>query len=141
MVTRNEAFPSRYYKAADLPVEGKLVTVAKLELEMIGTDRKEKYVLYFRHDEKQLVLNVTNWDLIAAFAGADSDEWVGKQIVIFPTTTAFGGKVTDCIRVRRPRSKPAPAQPNRAPPIEAGSLTPPPDEEGDPGNRDYDYRG
>jgi hypothetical protein len=133
MVTRNEAFPSRFYKAADLPREGKVVIIAKLEFETIGTDRKQKCVLYFRHDEK-LVLNATNWDLIAVFAGADSDEWVGEKVEIFTTTTTFGGKIHDCIRVRRPRSPTAPSQPRGAPPTpDSGSLTPPPDEPGDPG--------
>jgi hypothetical protein len=142
MVTRDQAFPSRFYKAADLPPEGKVVTIAKLVFEMIGADRKQKCVGYFYHDEKQFVVNPTNWDSIAAIAGPDSDDWVGIQIVIYPTTTQFGGKVTDCIRVRRPRSTPAPAQPKTAPPpIEAGSHTTPPDEEGDPGYQDYDYRG
>jgi hypothetical protein len=65
-------------------------------------------VAYFRGCEKQLVLNGTNWDLIAtALYEEDSDSWPGKVIELFPTTTPFGAKVVPCIRVRRYR----PSQP------------------------------
>jgi hypothetical protein len=104
MVTRSEAFPSRYWKADDLPEEGVTLKVAKLEIDQIGPDREEKYVLYFKGQDKRLVLNVTNWDLIACFCGADSNSWTGKEVVLFPTTTTFGSKTMPCVRVRRTRT-------------------------------------
>jgi hypothetical protein len=134
MVTKSEAFPSKFWKAADLPARGVALKIAKLQLEKVGTDQKEKYTLYFKGQDKQLVLNSTNWDLIAEFCGADSDHWTGKDIIIFPDKTPFGGQLVDCIRVRRPQSMQAqrpqasrPAQ--RSQPVEEF----PPDEDGDPG--------
>jgi hypothetical protein len=100
---RSQAFPSRYLKPDDLPQGGKVFKVESLDVEKIGTDKEEKYVLRFSKSDKALVLNVTNWDLIAAFAGADSDDWSGKFVVLYPTTTPFNGKLVPCIRVRRPR--------------------------------------
>jgi hypothetical protein len=127
MVTRAEAFPSKYLKAADLPEGGKLFRIAKLEIHKIGPDQEEKYVLFFKGEPRQLVVNLTNWDAIAAFLDAESDNWVGKEVVLFATTTTFGSKTVDCIRVRRPRPQ---AVQTTVPPK---TLTPPPNEDGDPG--------
>jgi hypothetical protein len=104
MVTRNEAFPSRFFKAADILRDGLAVTIAKVEQEKVGPDQELKWVLYFKGQDKQLVLNGTNWDLIAAALNeADSDNWLGKTIALYPTQTPFGKKTVDCIRVRRHR--------------------------------------
>ena len=105
MVTRNEAFPSRFFKAADIPRDGLLVKIAKIEKEKVGPDRELKWVLYFKSQDKQLILNGSNWDLIAAaLKQDDSDNWIGMPIELYPTQTQFGKKMVDCIRVRRHRS-------------------------------------
>ena len=104
MVTRNEAFPSRLFKAADITEEGLPLKIAKVEQEKVGPDQELKWVLYFKGHDKQLVLNGTNWDLIAAaLREEDSDNWIGKTIELYPTQTQFGKKMVDCIRVRRYR--------------------------------------
>ena len=104
MVTRNEAFPSRFFKAADITEEGLPLKIAKVEQEKVGPDQELKWVLYFKGHDKQLVLNGTNWDLIAAaLREEDSDNWIGKTIELYPTQTQFGKKMVDCIRVRRHR--------------------------------------
>jgi len=82
VVTRNEAFPSKYWKASDLSPRGKVFKIAKLQLERVGLDQEEKYVLFFKGEDKQLILNITNWDAIAEFCGADSDTWTGRDIVL-----------------------------------------------------------
>jgi hypothetical protein len=60
MVTKSQAFPSKYLKSDDLPVGGKVFKIEGLDLEKIGTDKEEKYVLSFSKSDKALVLNVTN---------------------------------------------------------------------------------
>ena len=116
MVTKNEAFPSRFFKAADITEEGLPLKIAKVEQEKIGPDQELKWVLYFKGHDKQLVLNGTNWDLIAAaLREEDSDNWIGKTIELYPTQTPFGKKIVDCIRVRRFRPA-ASARPAKAPP-------------------------
>jgi hypothetical protein len=122
MVTKSEAFPSRFWKASDLPARGLLLKIAKLQLEPVGIDQREKYTLYFRGQDKALVLNGTNWDLIAAFCGADSDQWTGKDVIVYPTQTTFGAKTVACIRIRQPRRPPQAApvakQPEPEPPVD-----------------------
>jgi hypothetical protein len=113
---------------ADLPPGGKAFKIAKLQVERIGPDQQEKFVLFFKGEEKQLVLNITRWDAIAEFCSVDSDTWSGKIVVLYPGKTTFGGKVVDCIMVRRPKppqSTPVSRQPQ---PEEL-----PVDEDGDPG--------
>jgi hypothetical protein len=119
MVTRNEAFPSRFFKAADITEEGLPLKIAKVEQEKVGPDQELKWVLYFKGHDKQLVLNGTNWDLIAAaLREEDSDNWIGKTIELYPTQTQFGKKMVDCIRVRRyrPAAQAGSARPAKAAP-------------------------
>jgi hypothetical protein len=134
MVTKSDALPSKYLKAADIPAQGLPVKIAKIEREKVGTEQKEKWVVYFRGVEKQLVLNGTNWDLIAAaLREEDSDAWIGKTIELYPTQTPFGGKLVDCIRVRRHRPSQAgtatPARPLRPAPAAVQEEPPPWDDE------------
>ena len=129
MVTRSEAFPSKYWKASDLPPRGKKFKIAKLQLERVGPDQQEKYALFFKGEDKQLILNVTNWDAIAEFGGANSDSWTNKNIVLYPDKTTFGGKTVDCIRIRQPQPQP----PQAAPIVKKPKPEPPVDDPDDPG--------
>jgi hypothetical protein len=114
MPTKREAFPSRFFKVADIPDNGLPLKIAKVEREKVGPDQELKWVMYFKGQEKQLVLNGTNWDLIEATLNEeDSDNWGGKSIELFATQTQFGSKMVDCIRVRRFRPPPAQAAPVR----------------------------
>jgi hypothetical protein len=116
MPTKSEAFPTRFLKAADIPDSGLPLKIAKVEQEKVGPDQDLKWVLYFKGQEKQLILNGTNWDLIAAaLREEDSDNWVGKIIELFSTQTQFGSKMVDCIRTRRFRPPAAQAAPARSP--------------------------
>ena len=49
-------------------------------------------VAFFRDHQKGLVLNKTNATTIAAVHGDETDNWIGKELEIFPTTTEFRGK-------------------------------------------------
>jgi hypothetical protein len=67
-----------------------------------GTDGKKtkKPLVYFRSQQKPLALNITNVRVIGGMYGFKAEDWVGKRITIYPTTTTFGPKTVDCIRVR-----------------------------------------
>jgi hypothetical protein len=43
MVTKSEAFPSRFYKAAEIPDQGLPLKIAKLEQEKVGPDQDLKW--------------------------------------------------------------------------------------------------
>ena len=97
-------FDKEYLYAYDL--EGKDVTVIIESVKggtLVGTGGKsnKKPVVRFRGKEKALALNITNCRVIAGlYGGFDAEKWVGKSIVLYPTTTTFGSQTVDCIRVR-----------------------------------------
>jgi hypothetical protein len=103
---RHDVFPSKYLTAADLKGKSHIVIIERAPYETLkGLDGKEtrKIVLYLRGAEKSLPLNVTNFDAVCVATGCpDTDDWPGKRIELYPTTTTMGGKVVDCIRIRRP---------------------------------------
>lgn len=115
-------FPSEFLCAEDLKGKDVTITIAgisKQDLKMKGGSSKRKPVLTFERTPKKLVLNVTNADSIATLYGSKADEWVGKRITVYPTTTTFGRQTVTCIRVRE-RVPAAPGKPAAAP-------TPPPE--------------
>lgn len=71
--------------------------------------KSKKPMVKFVGKDKKLALNKTNGKTIAQLYGKDTDNWAGKWITIYPTTTDFGGETVDCIRVRPqvPQGKPA----------------------------------
>lgn len=62
--------------------------------------KSKKPMLSFVGEKKKLALNKTNGKTIAKLYGKDTDEWAGKWITLYATTTDFGGETVDCIRVR-----------------------------------------
>jgi len=102
----SEAFPSEYLKAADLRDRNVLVVIDHVEMKDIGDDHKP--VLFFQGKDKGMVLNKTNANNIAAAHGDDTDDWTGKEIVLFPAMVDFQGKTVQAIRVRAPRASDRP---------------------------------
>ena len=116
---RDDVFPSKYLKAADLNGKAVTVTIEHAPLETLKNpdgQEQRKIVLHFRGTKKMLPLNITNWDSVAEVCGGDTGDWVGKQIELYPSRTQMGAKTVDCIRIRVPQSaqkpaaKPAPAE-------------------------------
>jgi hypothetical protein len=103
---RDDLFPSKYLKCADLKAKPRIVEIDQAPVEMLKNPKGEeqrKVVLYFKGAKKALPLNLTNYDSVAAIAGTDeTNEWPGTKIELYPTTTMMGGKITDAIRVRPP---------------------------------------
>ena len=112
-MTRDEVFPSKYLKAADLKGKAYVATIDSAPYETLKTlDGKEeqKIVLHFKNAEKTLPLNVTNFDAVCDATGCpDTEDWPGQRIELYPTQTTMGGKVVGCIRIRRPSSCPTAA--------------------------------
>jgi len=114
---------TRFHKAADHQTEVRLKVRAVTEEKM--ADGEVKLVVWFTNSKRGLVLNRVNNRTIRAAYGDAVDGWVGKIIVLFPTTAEFRGKVGPALRVRIPspkdgyRAAPTPAkkQPPK-PPVE-----------------------
>jgi hypothetical protein len=119
-MTRDEVFPSKYLKAADLKDKPRIVTIERAPYETLkGLDGKEnpRVVLYFENVAKSLPLNSTNFDAVCNATGCpDTEDWPGQPIELYPTKTTMGGKPVDCIRIRPPSSsRPTRAAPPPAP--------------------------
>jgi hypothetical protein len=107
MATREELFPSKYLKAADLKGKAVVVNIASAPIETLKTpngSEERKTVLYFSNGAKKVLpLNRTNWDSVASICGENSDDWPGQEIELFPSTTELRGEVVGCVRIRRPQ--------------------------------------
>jgi hypothetical protein len=110
-----DVYPSKYLKAEEL--EGDLtVTIKEVvmeELESKDKGKQNKPVVYFKEMDKGLVVNKTNWSMIAKQHGDESDDWTGKQIVLHAMDVEAFGEMVLSIRVIQPR-KPAVAKPAAA---------------------------
>lgn len=115
MASWRDSIPSKWLKASDLDGKAHLVTLKKFSVEKL--DDGTKPVVWFREQDKGLVLNITNGKKIESICGsADPANWIGKRIVLYPTETELRGETVDCIRVRAPKP--------------GAKLPPPPAEEG-----------
>lgn len=103
----SDAFPSAYIAAGDLQDREASVTIRDIQIEEIGKDKDRKPVLYFKGKEKGLVLNKTNANTIESVYGDEMDDWIGAEIVLYPTMTDFQGRQVAAIRVKMPRKRPA----------------------------------
>lgn len=104
---------SKYLKRADVG-RGKLLTITECLQQNVAKESEKpemKWVLFFAEEDKGMVLNRTNAELVAMFTGErNSDNWGGHKIVAYDDPTiSFGGKIVGGIRVRAPRNQTAPA--------------------------------
>lgn len=128
----SQMMSGKYFKKEDVD-EPTMLTIDRFEEENVAKDNQpedNKWVMYFRDAEKGLVMNTTNLQLAAiAFGSQDTDDWIGKQIVLYhDPNVSFAGKLVGGVRVRGPK-KPKPQKPA------IGSPDPrpaPPDEEEPP---------
>ena len=96
-------FPSKYLRAADLKGKDVALVVASVsreDIQMIGGKKEPRVIVRFERTEKMFVANRTNAKTIKAAFGPYTVNWIGKTIVLYPTTTKFGRDDVECIRVR-----------------------------------------
>lgn len=107
----NDAYPSKYLKASDLPEDGSQAFVIEgVSIEEIGKEREKKPVIHFEDSGKSFVCNKTNANTIAKITGTqEMDEWVGKTINLYRAEVEFGGEMVESIRVKLKSGKPKPA--------------------------------
>lgn len=99
----SEAFPSKYISAADIPEDNIRLVMSHVVAETM--EDKQKMILYFQGAKKGLVLNKTNAKNIADEYGDDTDDWAGKEVILFTTWVDFQGKSVEAVRVRTPQLK------------------------------------
>lgn len=120
MTDYRKFFDKPYLGHWDLP-DGKDVVVVidnveAGELHVPGKKAEKKPLLTLRKTDKKMVCNATNSKTIAKLYGNSVEEWIGKPIALYKTTTnAQGGEQVECIRVRptppKPRQRQADPEP------------------------------
>ena len=93
---------SGFLKASDLKGQTIPLVISEIGSHTFNEgkpDQKNQITLSFEGKEKKLGLNATNARAIAALLGDETNEWMGKQIKIYPTKTDFAGEMVDCIRI------------------------------------------
>lgn len=89
---------SKLLKAADLAGREHELSIESVEI--VEFSDGKKLGLRFVGKQKGLALNKTNYAVIANALSDETDNWIGKSIIIYPTVTDYQGTPTPCIRVR-----------------------------------------
>lgn len=123
MPDMSQAFPGRYMKAADLP-QPKILTITNVE-QGTYSDGKPSWSLRFQETEQQLGINKTNTQTIIEIYGQFSEQWIGRQIEAFATTTEMQGRTVPCVRLRAPSQAQQAQQPGGVQPAFGQQQQPP----------------
>jgi hypothetical protein len=112
----SQMIESKYLKQADAE-DDVIVTITKVGQANIAKDDEPpemKWMVRFAEFNKPMVLNRTNISLLGNFLGDDTDDWIGKQVILYnDESIQFAGKVTGGLRFKRLKTaaKPRPAAP------------------------------
>jgi hypothetical protein len=104
----SEAFPSKYLKASDLMDRPVTVVMERMTIEDVGDDTKP--IIYFVGKAKGLALNKTNATKVALVYGDETDHWMGRELILYPTEVDYKGTQVDAIRVKVPTPARAPVR-------------------------------
>ncbi len=90
--------------------EGKdlTVTITHVKREMVKGEggRSEECTVAYLKNQKPLILNRTNCKTIQAiYKTPYIEDWAGKQITLFVTTTKLKGEEVECLRIRNTEPK------------------------------------
>ena len=100
-----DAFEGNYIDALCVTGTDATLTIASVTSpnEEKASDGKviDRPIVRFKETDKGFILNKTNAKTIGLAHGNEMDDWAGKKITLFATTTdAFGKKYVPCVRVR-----------------------------------------
>lgn len=98
----NDVYPSRYVKAHDLGDKNVTVTIKSAAMENLGYSKEaeSKLVIYFERATKGLILNRTNAMIIASLYSPETDNWIGKAIILYSARIKAFGAWADAVRVK-----------------------------------------
>lgn len=103
MTDYRKFYDKDYLGAWDIPDRDITLTIASAvggELTGQGGRKSKKPILKFEKTEKAMALNATNGKIIAGMYGVHVEQWAGKRVTLYKTTTQMGGDTVECIRVR-----------------------------------------
>lgn len=96
-------FDSEYLYAAHLLGKDTRVTIERVEAATLtgqGGRKAKKPVLHFKGKSLGLALNKTNAKTLSALYGKNTEDWIDKDVILYPTETQMGGETVECIRIR-----------------------------------------
>lgn len=105
MTDYRSLYDKEYIGAWDIADKDVTVTILKViggSLTAVGGRKSKKPVIYMKGTEKGFAVNATNGKTIATMYGPMIEDWVGKRITLFKSTTRSpsGDGEVECIRVR-----------------------------------------
>lgn len=81
----------------DMTVE--IVSVGR-EKVVVSGGKKEDHTVVKLKGQKPLILNSTNSKSIARMYGPYIEDWAGKKITLYASTTKLAGDTVECLRIR-----------------------------------------
>lgn len=110
MAKIGEMIESKYLKQSDVDTDT-VVTIEKVGKANVapkGEEPEYKWLIRFTEFPKPMVLNSTNIKRLAkACASDDTDEWTGKQVVLYvDPDVEFAGNVVGGLRIRAHKQAP-----------------------------------
>lgn len=94
---------TKYLGAYSLPANKDLtVTIRSVNNELVEGDkgRKDQCIVAQIIGNKPLILNKTNCKTIEKMYGPEIENWAGKQITLYESTTRMGSETVGCLRIR-----------------------------------------
>ena len=106
MAKISEMLPSNYLKQSDFDESGAIVTVSSVSEKNVARENEAvemKWLVHFVEFEKPMVLNSTNITALSkACSSDDTDDWAGKEVIVYvDPTIGYGGKTTGGLRIRK----------------------------------------
>lgn len=93
----------RYIGAYALPSGNDMTVTIELvraeTITMMG-GKKEDHSIMYLVGQKPMILNATNSKSIHKLYGPFIEDWAGKQITLFASTTNMGKEIVECLRIR-----------------------------------------
>lgn len=112
MTDINEIYKSNSdnIKAEDIGNNMWTMTIKSADVKSFDNGAERKLVLAFQEWDKQLPLNITNARAIADLYGHNSNDWIGKQIMLFSMPVKFQDRMVNAVRIRAPMQQNGPQQ-------------------------------
>jgi hypothetical protein len=79
--------PSKYLKAVEFLGRDHTLTITEVKREELireDNSKEKKGIVFFAETTKGWVLNVTNIKSLVAMWGDETDNWIGKKVVLYP---------------------------------------------------------
>ena len=104
MPDMREAFGGgEYLRASDISKPTPVI-ISNLGREQVRGDNgpEDKWVVSFAGAKRRLVLNVTNNNKLCDSFGYESDDWIGKRVILTVVDLPFSGRTVKGIRLEVP---------------------------------------